>query len=150
MKCAVYSIALLLLFCYSCKTDKEMIAKKTEDIITAIRDSNINSVISYLHKGNPNVDEEGSIFYINMAHEYIKKYVPRGKKVSYVILGRDEIYRVLVSCPLFEGFDSSNGVKKAALELYFRPPTPNSRYSELVSIYMKQDLNFEYRWKKSK
>jgi hypothetical protein len=89
MKCAVYSIALLLLFCYSCKTDKEMIAKKTEDIITAIRDSNINSVISYLHKGNPNVDEEGSIFYINMAHEYIKKYVPRGKKVSYVILGRD-------------------------------------------------------------
>ena len=84
-------------------------------------------------------------FDFESAHEYIKKYVPATTRLNYVIHERDGIYGVLVTAPIFEGFDSSNGLKKAELQLYFRPRTPYSHYSELQTFVIRQDLNVEYR-----
>jgi hypothetical protein len=140
-------IIIFLLFSFlnqSCKSDKDQIAASTKYIITAIRDSDLISFKKIMGK---DFDENGEVntFYFNVAHNYLNKYFKKGQKIDFIQGERDKDYFVEVSIPIFQGYDSSNGLKKAVLVLTFRPAAPYAPYSKLVEFQIKEDLDVYYR-----
>jgi hypothetical protein len=127
------------------KKDKKKIREKAEMVIEAMRDSDIMIVKAPMDAAAFGKDREKSnLFYFSLAHVYISKYQSRHKKLPLVINAPDYISGIKVTVLLHDGFDSSDGLKRAELELYFRPAAPGQQY-DLQTIYINQDIDMPYR-----
>ncbi|MGN6569316.1 MAG: hypothetical protein ACTHJ0_15255 [Flavipsychrobacter sp.] len=129
----------------SCTSDRTRIEYHALKIINAIRDSDLTAFEDYMGVANYKKNEENHIFYFNEAHTYIKKYTSGDGFNSLEISPEDAFHITKILMPLFEGFDSSNGLKRAVLILSFGPATPYSRYSKFFDINIDEDLDVEYR-----
>jgi len=127
------------------KNDKSMIRKNTESIIRAISDSDLVAVKEYMDSGVFETNKVNSnLYYFKLAHLYLNKYQGKRNKWHFVIDDPDYIFGVRVTALLYEGFDSSNGLKKAELVLYFRPSAPD-KPCNLQTIYVNKDIDPFYR-----
>jgi len=145
---------------FSCKSDEEIIKIKTQKIITAIRDSNFNVFEEMLSKDDIKKSNEIDLFYFNVVHDYMNRYFKKNENIPFSqpiiktlnipIAEEVSFYANDVSVPLFTGFDSSNGLKRAVLILTFGNTVRFSKHTYFRSFLLDEDLDVPYRIKYKK
>lgn len=131
----------------SCKSDKERILSNSKEIVRAIRDSDYSVITDMLPKEDISGTKKNTFIYFNRAHEYLIRYAVNIDTLKYILKPGDMYAVTDVTIPIFQGFDSGNGLQKADIKLSFRPETPYSSHSSLMAINIDEKLDVYYRSK---
>lgn len=135
-------IALLL---SSCKSVNEHLKENTIEILEAVKDNDIDEfnkqMDPYFLEKYPQTIRRN----FELANNYIDKYKEgtdiQEFEISYSYSSPPFMQAVI---PLFNGFDSTSGVKSAKLILDFRPKSQSSKDCILVGISVNEDVDLNY------
>ena len=142
---SILQIVLLLFCCNSCTTNENYVLKRSQHTLKSIEACNLNEFKSNFGGNEYYRDSFKYNYYFQEACNYFKKYSFNEKKCKYFISQPDNFHEIKVKVPIFSGYDTTNGIRKLDLNLYFRPLYPTSTHSEMIGIDIYQDVDFEYR-----
>ena len=138
-----HTIILLILFLASCK-DKEPFVQsrlKTADkFLECLKQNRPNYILDYTyHDVDYKISEkQAREFYVDKASQFIKKFgLPPKEKWIVNYDPKNNFERLIITIPLFKGYDTAFRLLKASLVLTFPPPQISSK------IY-RYDIDAEY------
>ncbi len=136
-----YQSFLLIILFANCMSVKKHVEKNTYEIIEAIRQNDLEQFKSKMASGRFEEHKESNIIYFNLANKYVNKYLKQDRP-SFTADYSTPL--VKVSVPIFNGFDSTNGLKEARIEMIFIPEGRLSSNCELsvFSVYEKVDVPY--------
>ncbi len=138
-----YTIILLILVLASCHQNGSFVEsriKTADKFLECLKQNRPNDILNYTYH---NVDykiseKESREFYVDKASQFIKKFgLPPKEKWIINYDPKNNFERLMITIPLFKGYDTAFKLLKANLILVFPPP-------QISSKICRYDLDDEY------
>lgn len=143
-----FIIIVFCVFLLSCKGQNSFVEERLQTagkFIECLKNNNPDKTLAYSYKGvDQKMDnKESRDFAVNKASKFINKFgLPPKDKWIIKYNPADAFDRLLITIPIFEGYDAESNLLKAAIVIAFPPPQISDkiyRY-EIVGKYKPQRI----------
>jgi hypothetical protein len=143
----IFISILILIWLISCKGQDPFVRdrlKIAHKFLDCLKNNTPDKILSYAYPEVDNKinDKEARDFYVGKAYEFIKKFgLPSEDKWIIKYDPKNNFERLLITIPIFKGYDSTFNLLKANIVIYFPPPQISDK------IY-RYDIEDEYDMEK--
>jgi|SRR4030095_12977573 len=138
----IFTAVFILAVLFSCNSQESFVESRlrtADKFIECLKNNAPDRILDYTY---PDVDhkinnKESRDFYVNKAYEFIKKFgLPPKNKWIIKFDPQNNFERLLITIPLFKGYDPEFNLLKANLVIAFPPP----QISDKIYHYDIQDM----------
>jgi hypothetical protein len=122
----LFFIILLGFSLLSCRGQESFIGDRLETankILECLKNNQSDKILDYTYSGSNNIsDKETRDFQVNKASKFINKFsIPDKSKWKVIHDPNNNFDRLLISIPVFSGYDSTFNLEKAEIVIAFPP-----------------------------
>jgi len=141
----IVSFLVMVLLISSCMSVQKHLELNTKEILEAIRNNDLERFKEKMDSNQFNEYRSTTEHNFKLANTYIEKYFNDSRSIDFVTLLNSPSPPFMQSIvQLYNGFDSTSGVKSAKLILDFRPKSQYSKDCVLLGITVNEEVDMSY------